>query len=176
MALIKNVFLVLLLLLLFALAAEAQSQCTRYSDAADGFSICSPEGWVRSNDPGQKFSDFNAPPPNVRNLNFKDEDSKLPLDAYTTKAIENMLGQVKEMGFDSLTMVSRSDFETASKAKGVRLILTGSFKGVSLRTTQFIFERTDLRKILMTFTGLDSYKDENNRGFDAVAATFQLEK
>ncbi len=173
-----RLFLVILTIILFAFAVEAQAPCSRYSKPGSGFSFCPPEGWTRSDESGQKFPQFYAAAPNEgkANLNFQLADSKLPLADYVAVANKYTLEHVKETGADSVSLVSRTEFETASKEKGFLLIYDVSAKGMSIRTNQFVFGLNQSQKIFLTFTFLESYQAVNDRFFAAVAGTFQLEK
>jgi hypothetical protein len=174
----RRLFPVVLVIIVFAFAVEAQTPCSRYSKAASGFSICPPEGWTRSDESGEKYPKFFAAVPNdgKANLNFQLADSKLSLADYVTAANKYTLEHVKEIGFDSLTLISRTEFVTSSKEYGFRLIYSGSARGMSIRSNQFVFDLNQSQKIILTFTSLESYQAVNDSFFDAVAATFQLEK
>ena len=178
MAIFYKFFLVVLVIFFFAFAIEAQATCTRYAEAGSGFSICMPDNWTKADDPGETLKKFFAPPSKGgrTNLNFQLVVNGSPLADYVTAMDEYSRGHVSQIGADSVALISRTDFITDSKEKGVRLVYQMSAKGKNIRSLQFCFTIPSSRKVILTFTAIDVNNEGNDKLFDGITATFKTEK
>jgi hypothetical protein len=175
--LMKKIFSITLFLLAFGLSAFAQDNCTRYTEAAAGFSFCQPAGWTLVEREGSPFKLVMAPPADVfrANLNTRADDSTLDLKDYVDGSIKSVLEGTAKMGATSIVFVSRSEFVTDSGAKGVKVTYRTEYKGLIIFSAQYFID-TGKGKLLVTGTALESEKGVDGKLFDAAMKTFRVIK
>lgn len=172
----KKIFASAVLALFFSISAFAQATCTRHVEAAGRFSYCPPAGWVvRDPASGTPYKSFFTPDnATVRaNFNVRDEATKMTNDEYMASALKYMLQDNEARGIEMRKVIGWTPFTTASKISGSRMVYETNYKGLNLRTVQFIFDFPG-RKVLLTGTSLVMNKGTTDPIFDAVAKTLKL--
>ena len=165
-----------LLLLTLALTGFAQTSSDRYVEPAGGFSIRPPAGWRLEAREGNKFKLAFGPASTVfvANLNFRDDVSAIALKEYVDATIDNILKNYASVGATSTKLVSRTEFVTDSKERGEKTVYLTEFRGMRINTSQYIFNAGP-KKLLATFTALESEKAANENLFADAIRTLQLD-
>lgn len=164
-------------IVLLVITGVGQTPCKRHVEAAGGFSICPPEGWaVEEADEGQKYKKFFAAAANNfrANLNFRDETSAMTLPEYADASIKYVLANSPKIGTDSTSLVGKTDIATTDGLPGKKVIFFSIYKGLSIRSTIYMFSGKNELKILLTFTSLDADKASDEKLFDAIAKSFKF--
>jgi len=181
----KKTLFAFAVLLVLAFNCAGQGSCPRYREPQGGFSICLPWGWVAEARDGEKFKTLFAPQANngIRpNIGFDVGMIKVSFEAdladIEKKVLSNQDNQDKlsRAGFTTVKFLSKSDFVTDSKMRGIKLIFSGEFKGFQLRILQYYFDAEGRRILFVTCTFLE--KDQRFLGpiMDNTLKTFQLDK
>jgi hypothetical protein len=100
---------------------------------------------------GKKYIRFLAPAPMVANMNVVEEASSAPLKAYVDAGVRDLTTPRTNAPVTVYNLVSRTDFVTASRLRGVRLVFAYERQGLSLQGVQYIFNGKGGMKL--TFTG-----------------------
>lgn len=166
-----------ILILISALAGLTQTPCERYVAPAGGFSMCPPPGWTLKDREGQQYKMMFGPPSEVfnANLNFKEEVTAIALKEYVDATVDNILKNYASVGATSTKLVSRTEFVTDSMERGEKTNYLTDFKGMQINTAQYIFN-AGAKKLLATFTALESDKAANEKLFDAAIKTLQIDR
>ena len=170
-AMINRTFSIVLLVVAFAAAGLAQTPCTRY--AAADFSICQPAGWTAADGKDGGFKTFSASD-NRANVNFSEEEHPLKLAEYVDATNKYTLEHVAEIGFTSISLLSRSAVVTDANETGIRSVFAEELNGNKLCGFQYIFD-TGKNKLLVTFTTFESDRSANEKLFDATIKTLKFD-
>ena len=156
----------------------AQDFCKRHAEPAGGFSFCPPEGWTTREKEGEKFKLFFGPASAnfAVNMNVKEEESALPLADYVAAGTRVVLASAEKLGATSIKVVSQSDFVTAAKQPGIKVVYQTLYKGLLIRTIQYLFDGPNQKKLVFTFTALESEKETFDPIFERSVKTFQIDK
>lgn len=176
--LIKNFALATAVVFLLTGMNQAQNSCQRHVETGGGFSICIPAGWKVEEKEGQKFK-FLFGTSGQRftpNINFRDHNDSRLLDDYATAGIDYLLENYKVVGADSVKLVKREPFTTASGASGVKVALRSEYKGLLVRSLQYYFNGKGDQKVIMTATALEVDQATLDPIFDEAAKSFRVEK
>ena len=156
--------------------ALAQGTCSRHVEASGGFSYCPPPGWVAKDSvSGGPYKTFSAPPGSgiAANMNVKEEATTSSHNDYLAAALKLLLADNQLTGTASRKIVGWTNFETASKTRGSRLIYEVTHTGRLLRSTQYVFDLPG-KKLIITGTSLDADKEAALRIFDEVMTSLRL--
>jgi hypothetical protein len=166
----------ILLTLFLAVSGLAQAPADRYIATAGGFSLRPPTGWKLEQKEGEKYKSAFGPASEVfvPNLNFKDAVNAIALAEYADASVEYILKTYEKFGATNLKLISRTDFVTDSKERGVKIVFRCEYKGMQINTAQYYFD-TGVIKLIATFTALESEKAVNDKLFDAAVKTLQIE-
>ena len=171
-AMINRTFSIVLLVVAFAAAGLAQTPCTRY--AAADFSICQPAGWTAADSKDGGFKTISSSD-STANVNFNEEAHPLKLSEYVDSTNKYTLEHVSEIGFTSVSLLSRSAFVTDANATGVRSVFLEEFQGKKLCGFQYIFD-TGKNKLLVTFTTYETERAAGEKLFDDTVKTLKIER
>lgn len=157
---------------------QAQDSCQRHVETGGGFSICIPAGWKVEEREGQKFKLLFGPTGQhfTPNLNFRDDHDSRLIGDYATAGIDYLLEHYKDVGADSVKLVKREPFTTASGDSGVKVSFRSEFKGLLIRSLQYYLNGKDNQKVIMTATALEVDKTTLDPIFDQAAKSFRQEK
>ena len=135
-----------------------------------------PQGWTVSEQEGEKFKFYFAPPSERfrQNINFKEEASAIALDLYATAGIEHILKNYATFGASTVTNLSKTSFTTAKGLASVKATFHAEYKGLMIRTIQYYFNDVG-RKLVLTCTGLEADEATLVPVCDRAAESFQLE-
>ncbi len=173
----KKNLVILFFVLVFVVSGSSQEICTKYTPIGGGFSICLPDGWTNeAMDEGKYRMIVGTTINGFRtNLNFKDEAYTGSLKAYTDAGVAGVLknGAVKS-GAAAVTLKSRSDFVTSNGQTGIKVVFDVEYQGIQIISTQYYFDLPG-KKLIMTFTTLESEIQLNGPIFDAAVRSFRGE-
>jgi hypothetical protein len=170
----RSIIAIAIALGILAAAASGQQPCTRHTEAEGGFSYCPPAGWLPRTVQGKKYTRFSAPAPTAANMNVNEEASSAPLKDYVDAGVKDLTTPRENAAVRVYNLVSRTDFVTASKVRGVRLLFTYERQGLALQGIQYIFNGKGGKKL--TFTGTTLAADSASaRLFDDAMKTFRME-
>lgn len=174
-------FAITLFILTFSLADFGQEICSRYTPAGAGFSIYPPVGWrwEDKKDDNYKRSFGPASTVFVANLNFKEAVNTLPLNEFVDISIKSVLDKFNQLSNDagvaSVKLISQGDIVTTQTERGVKVVFLADFKGLLIDSTQYYFD-TGTKKLILTFTCLESEKASNDKLFDQSVKTLQIDR
>lgn len=169
--------LVLFASLMFATAAYTAAQsCTRHFESQGGFSICIPDGWVVKEQQGEAYKMLFGEPSDgfAPNVNVKEGISDLEINAFVAAGIEWMLANKEKIGVTSIQVQGQSDFVTDAGVRGVRVAFLSEYKGLWVRSIQYILPASPTRKLVVTGTSLDKNKEVFDRILDRSAKSFRI--
>jgi hypothetical protein len=174
---LRRLSTIFMLLALAALGVVAQD-CRRHVEPTGSFSFCFPDGWtaeVRENEP---FKMLFAPRgvQFTTNINVKADANQTALRTYVVSYIRMIISNPSRVGANSVKLVSWGDFVSDSQVKGERLAFEAEYKGLLIRTVQYLFEDGPNRKVIVTGTGLLSEKDRYDPIFERVGKSFRLDR
>lgn len=157
--------------------AAQESSCQRAMETAGGFSMCAPEGWTVETREGAKYKMLFGPHDTtfVPNINIKDEANPMSLADFVTAGIKSITESSEKLGATSIKLVDRSDFVTDSKLAGVRVSFSVLYKGMTIRSIQYIFNGKADQKLVVTGTSLEANKETTDPILDRAVKTFRLE-
>ena len=170
----KTIFTAAAICLFIALSGYAQETCPRHTETAGRFSYCPPAGWVSKDPTSGTYKTFVTPDnATVRaNLNMKDEVTSSTHNEYMAAALKILLADNPTKGADTRKVIGWTDFTTASNLRGSRMVYETEYKGLFLRTVQYIFDVPG-KKLILTGTALESSKATTDPIFDGVAKTLR---
>ncbi len=172
-----KIFAITLLILTFVVANNAQAKCERYSPPGAGFSVCIPEGWtLQDDDKGAKFKNAVSPASSgsPANLIFLLDETPLKLKEYVDASNVETLKNPATLGFSSIKLASRSDFVTDTNEPGVKSVFLETYQGTQLYAVQYMYD-AGKKKLIITFTTLESAKAVNEKIFDAAVKTLKAD-
>lgn len=171
----KNILISIAFVVLFATSALAQTTCTRHNEPTGRFSYCPPAGWVaKDSASGGPYKTFTTPPGSkmLANMNVKEEVTTASNNEYMAAALKIMLAGNPDKGAEATKVVGWTDFTTTSNIRGSKMIYETFYKGMQLRTVQYVFDLPG-KKLLLTGTSLESDKDVTEWLFEAAAKSLK---
>jgi hypothetical protein len=172
----KHLIIFSIILLLFTLPAAAQTTCTRHTEPAGRFSYCPPAGWApKDSASGGPYKTFTTPQGTTitANFNVKDEATTISNAEYMALALKLLLSGNEARGVDARKIIGWTDFTTDTNIKGSRMVYEMLYKGMQMRTVQYVLDLPG-KKLLLTGTTLEQNKDTTDKIFDALAKTIKL--
>jgi hypothetical protein len=160
--------------LFFGVPAVCQEKCRAHVESDAGFSFCPPRGWTEAND--QKPIFFRGPASEgfVPNFNMRTEASDSPLPVYLAATQRSILGHPERLGVSSIVLVEQTEFATRSPAAGFKVIYRSEYKGMIVRSLQYLFDGKSGQKVILTCTVLERDAKTFDQVCDAAARTFQI--
>lgn len=176
--LMKNFTFAVAVLFLLTGLNQAQDSCQRHVETGGGFSICIPTGWKVEEREGQKFKLLFGTRGQhfIPNINFRDHNDSRLLADYATAGIEYLLENYKDVGADSVKLVKREPFTTASGGSGVKVTFRSEYKGLLVRSLQYYLNGQGDQKLIITGTALEVDHETLDPIFDQAAKSFRVEK
>ena len=178
MKLITKTAAVLTLVLAGVTLGQAQETWQRNVESQGGFSLCVPEGWSVEAQKGDKFKMLIAPHSDTftANINVKKADSSLPSVSFLMASIKDVFVSVPaNYGTGAVKLVAWTDLTTTAGRAGSKLVYEVEYKGLMIRSVQYLFEGEGTDKFIITGTCLVKDKDSLDGLFDRSAKSFQLE-
>lgn len=150
-----KIFLFAIYILIGSAAAIAQVECRRYSEAAQGVSMCIPAGFTLRDNPGKPFKKF-IYSDSSSNVNFITESTALSLEAFIAHALKNGFEVARSEGYSNFSVVGFTDFTTNAGAKGYRTEYAFNYKTLSIRSIQYTFKSRSSEILSITTTTTQS--------------------
>jgi|GEM_PF-792619 len=160
---------VLILVLALSIPAIGKNVGALY-EKAGGFSYDPPKGWNVREFPGMKFRISHAAAEGgfASNINVVDEKFAGGLSTYADANVVNL-----KKFFQKFTLLSRKDFLTDGKVKGIQIVTTNEQQGRMLRQIFYIFARDNI-KYVVTCTALASKGDALDATFEKSMKSFRF--
>lgn len=177
MSMIRGLLL-LGMLLPGASGIAAQEVCKRNLEPQGGFSLCVPDGWTVSEREGEKYKLFFAPAAErfTANINMKDVVSARALGEYATASIDHILKNYTQIGITSVKALTRDSFTATTGLVGIKATFRNEYKGLLIRTIQYLFSGHAEQKLILTCTLLETDQATLDPVCDRAAKTLQLEE
>lgn len=165
------------IILIAALSAQAQQKCTRYSEAAAGFSFCPPPDWTDRAKPGDPYKMYFSPLVGrfSANVNVKVARTELKLKEFVDLSTANIMNSKERLGMSRLEFVNREGFRSATGVTGERLVFSSTYRDIDLTTIQFILDRPPTGKVIVTWTLPADSTASLTPSVDASMNTFAFE-
>lgn len=171
----KKIIAVSSFVLFFAITGLAQTPCKRHTEAAGRFSFCPPEEWTsKDSTSGSPYKVWLTPEISAirANMNVKDEATTMSHSEYMAAALKFLLADNASRGEEATKVIGWTEFATSSNLRGSRMVYERLYKGLHMRTIQYIFDLPG-KKLLFTGTALASSKETTDPIFDAAVKTLK---
>lgn len=166
-----------IILVAAALSAQAQQKCTRYFEAASGFSFCPPPDWTDRDKPGNPYKAYFSPVVGQfsANVNVKVAWTELKLKEFVDLSTANIMSSKEKLGMSRLEFVNREGFRSSTGVTGERLVFSSTYMDIDLTTIQFILDRPPTGKFIVTWTLPAESAASLTPSVDASMNTFAFE-
>jgi hypothetical protein len=166
------------LVLATALPCAAQARCRR--NVESGFSYCPPDGWTLKQSLDDKFKTFWGPASSILtpNIQATEEDNEAPLSDHVAVGIKYIQANLQKAGATAVTVLSQSEFVTASGQRGIKVVfhVENTARVLLIRTYQYYFSGRGSRKLVVSASVLEADRNTFEPVFDRALKTFQLDR
>jgi hypothetical protein len=167
-----------LLLLCLPILVAAQDKQEHYSDLTAGFSFAMPSGWQTANAPNEKYKIVFGPRVNdfTPNITTEDDVFEGTNKDYATQGQAKLEAMSKELGYDEVKLLRRTEFATDTKLVGEKITNSIKAKGREFVVSSYTFEGKGNTKLIFTCGSLAADVQEVEPLCDASMKTLTIVK